>query len=201
MPRTGLTQDELRRAALDAAEGAIRRYGIDKSRLVDVARRLGVSHSALYKLFPDKDALMDAVSDRWLKDVETELEAIANRKAPAAKRLREWFARLHLLKREKVEGDPELYAAFDVAATRARPFIERHLQVMREQLERMLAQGMATGEFRRGDPKATAQALFAGTAAFHHPRFVLEHIAQDRVPQLRKVLGLLLAGLVRGELE
>ena len=56
-------------------------------------------------------------------------------------------------------------------------------------------EGMAAGEFRRADPKVTAQALFLGKAAFHHPRFVLEHWRQDRVPQLRKVLHLLSAGL------
>lgn len=195
MPRTGLTQDELRHAALDAAEASIRRYGIEKSRLVDVAKKLGVSHSAIYKLFRDKNALMDAVSDRWLLDTEAELARVVRRKAPAERRLRAWFLRLHALKLEKVKADPELYAAFDLAATRARPFIERHLQVMREQLERMLAEGMAAGEFRRADPKATAQALFLGTAAFHHPRFVLEHMRQNRVPQLRKVLDLFLAGL------
>ena len=76
MPRTGLTQAELRSAALDAAEAAIRRYGIDKCRLVDVAKQLGVSHAALYKLFRDKNALMDAVSDRWLLDTEAELAKI-----------------------------------------------------------------------------------------------------------------------------
>ena len=201
MPRTGLTQDALRRAALAAAEAAIRRYGIEKSSLVDVAKRLGVTHSALYKLFPDKNALMDAVSDRWLQDTEAELEAIARRKAPAAKRLREWFVRLHTLKREKVLADPELYAAFDRAATQARPFIERHLQVMRDQVERILAQGMAAGEFRRSTPKALAHTLFEATLAFHHPRSVLENIEDDRVPQLRKVLNLLLAGLALGEPE
>lgn len=197
MPRTGLSQDERRRAALDAAEAAIRRHGIEKSRLVDVAKKLGVSHSALYKLFRDKNALMDAVSDRWLLDTEGELARIVRRKAPAGNRLRAWFLCLHALKLEKVKADPELYAAFDLAATRARPFIERHLQVMREQLEEMLAEGMAADEFRRADPKATAGALFLGTAAFHHPRFVLESMDQDRVPQLRKVLDLLLAGLTR----
>ena len=195
MPRTGLTQAELRRAALDAAESAIRRYGIDKSRLVDVARSLGVSHSALYKLFPDKDALMDAVSDRWLKDVEAELEAIARRRAPAVKRLRDWFLRLHELKRQKVKADPELYGAFDAAATRSRPFIERHLQVMMEQLTMILAEGMAAGDLRRGDVKQVAQTLFQATVAFHHPRFVLETIGEDRAPPLRKLLDLLLAGL------
>ena len=162
---------------------------------MDVAKSLGVSHSALYKLFPDKDALMDAVSDRWLKDVEMKLEAIARRRAPTAKRVRDWFVLLHGLKRQKVEADPELYGAFDAAATRSRPFIERHLQVMREQLTRIVSEGMASGDVRRGDAKQVAQTLFQATVAFHHPRFVLENIAEDRVPQLRKLLDLLLAGL------
>jgi AcrR family transcriptional regulator len=198
MPRTGLTPADLRRAALDAAEAAIRRYGIEKASLVDVAKQLGVTHSALYKLFPDKNAFMDAVSDRWLQDTEVELDAITHRQAPAAKRLREWFVRLHTLKRDKVLADPELYAAFDRAATRARPFIERHLQVLRDQLKSILTQGMAAGEFQRSNPKALAHTLFEATLAFHHPRSVRENLAHDRVPQLRKVLDLLLAGVATG---
>jgi AcrR family transcriptional regulator len=199
MPRTGLTQDALRYAALDAAEAAIRRYGIEKASLVDVAKQLGVTHSALYKLFPDKNALMDAVSDRWLQGTEVALDAITHRQAPAAQRLREWFVRLHTLKRDKVLADPELYAAFDRAATRARPFIERHLQVIRDQIETILTQGMAVGEFRRRNPKALAQTLFEATLAFHHPRSVREHRGHDRIPELRKVLELLCAGLALGE--
>lgn len=195
MPRTGLSQDELKRAALDAAEAAIRRYGIDKFRLVDVAQRLHVSHSALYKVFRDKNALMDAVSDRWLLDIEADLQAIAQRRSPADKKAREWFVRLHKLKLEKVKADPELYAAFDTAASDARPFIERHLSVMRVQLAGIVAEGMASGQFARANPAAAAEALFLGTAAFHHPRFVLEHMHEDRVPQLRKVLDLLLTGM------
>jgi hypothetical protein len=70
---------------------------------------------------------------------------------------------------------------------------------MRDQVERMLAQGMAAGEFRRSDPKALAHTLFEATLAFHHPRSVRENIAHDRVPQLHKVLDLLLAGVASGE--
>jgi len=195
MPRTGLSQEELKRAALDAAEAAIRRYGIDRFKLVDVAEQLDVSHSALYKLFRDKNALMDAVSDRWLLDIEADLQVVAQRKTSAAKKLREWFVRLHKLKLEKVKADPELYAAFDAAASGARPFIERHLSVMRAQLETMLAEGLETGELPRIDVKAMARALFLGTAAFHHPRFVLEHVNEDRVRELRNVLDVLLAGM------
>jgi AcrR family transcriptional regulator len=195
MPRTGLTQQELRLAALDAAEAAIRRHGIDRFRMVDVAQQLDVTHSALYKVFADKGALMDAVSDRWLVDIEADLQAISARPGPTMRKLRDWFVRLHLRKREKVKADPELYAAFGAAASGARPFIDRHLAVMRGQLEHMLAEGMRKGELARASAKATAEALFLGTAAFHHPAFVAEHAREDRVPQLRKVLDLMLAGM------
>jgi hypothetical protein len=40
-----------------------------------------------------------------------------------------------------------------------------------------------------------AQSLFLGTAAFHHPRFVYEHMNEDRVPQLRTALDVMLAGM------
>lgn len=195
MPRTGLSQEELRLAILDAVEANVRRYGIEKTRLVDVARSLGVSHTALYKLFPDKQALMDTVSNRWLEHMEAELQQIAARKAKAKAKLRQWFVRLHRLKREKVMADPELYAAFDMAAASARPFIQRHKRVVMEQLEQMVQQGMASGELRVDDPKATAQTLFTATLAFHHPRLVLDNIQTDQVPQLEQLLDVLLAGI------
>jgi AcrR family transcriptional regulator len=196
---TGLTQEQLKRAALDAAEAAIRRYGIERFRLVDVAEQLNISHSALYKLFRDKNALMDAVSDRWLLDTEAELQRVAQRKGPAVKKLRDWFLRLHALKLEKVKADPELYAAFDAAASHAWPFIDRHLNVMRAQLESMLMEGVESRELAATNVKSMAQTFFLGTAAFHHPRFVYEHRHEDRVPELRNVVDLLLGINARGE--
>jgi AcrR family transcriptional regulator len=70
MPRTGLSHQELKLAVLDAAEATIRRHGIEKSRLVDVAKSVGVNHALLYRLFADKEALMDAVSERWLGHID-----------------------------------------------------------------------------------------------------------------------------------
>lgn len=197
MPRTGLTQEELRSAALDAAEVAIRRFGIEKSTLIDVARQLGVSHSALYKLFPDKNSLMDSVSNRWLLNMESELESITNRKAAASKKIRAWFVRIHQLIRKRALNDPELFSAFEQAATNARSFIERHVQVTQNQLERLVGEGITSVEFRKGNVKIIARILFDATLSFHHPTFVFENVDQDRIPELRKLLDLLLDGLAK----
>ena len=89
MPRTGLSQADLKVAVLEAVEANVRRYGLERTRLVDVAKSLGVSHSALYKLFPDKQALLDEVSDRWLLHIEAKLEKVVVCKTKTATKLRE----------------------------------------------------------------------------------------------------------------
>lgn len=195
MPRTGLTQDELRHAILEALETNVRRYGLERTRLVDVAKSVGVSHSALYKLFTDKQALLDEVSDRWLLHIETELETVLKRKIKASSKLRQWFVLLHQLKLKKVQADPELYLAFNMAASSSRPFIQRHLAVNTAQLEQIVRQGMDSGEFKTADVKTVTRTLFIATIAFHHPKLVLENLGKDRLAQLNAVLKVLLEGI------
>jgi AcrR family transcriptional regulator len=195
MPRTGLSQADLRVAVLEAVEANIRRYGLERTRLVDVAKSLGVSHSALYKLFPDKQALLDEVSDRWLLHIEAELEKVVNRKTKAATKLREWFVTLHQLKLKKVQADPELYVAFDMASSSMRPFIQRHLLVNKEQLGRIVTQGIQAGEFEKADSQALSQLLATATVGFHHPKLVLDNLKKDRLDELNALLDVLLKGI------
>lgn len=195
MPRTGLTQEQLREAVLEAVEANVRRYGLERTRLVDVAKTVGVSHSALYKLFPDKQALLDEVSERWLWHIEGELRKVATRKTKAATKLRDWFVALHQLKLKKVRSDPELYASFNAAASASRPFVQRHLQNSLEMLGGIVRQGIESGEFARGDVEGISQTLFTATLAFHHPKLVLDHLNQNRLGDLNALLDLLLRGL------
>ena len=51
---------------LDASEDVLRRFGPAKATVVDVAKALGVSHGSVYRHFPTKVALRDAVARRWL---------------------------------------------------------------------------------------------------------------------------------------
>ena len=195
MPRTGLTQDQMRSAAIDAAEATIRRHGIERTRLVDVARAVGVSHAMLYRLVPDRAALVDAVSERWLARIDRALASVAGGPGPAAHRLRDWFLALHRLKCDKVRAEPEIYAAFNMAAQSTRPVVRAHLAETNAQLVRLVRAAIDEGAVAPGDPQRIATLLFQGTLAFHHPRLVLEAIDQDRAPALEALLDVLLKGL------
>ncbi len=201
MPRTGLTTEELKLAVLDAAEATIRRHGAEKSRLVDVAKSVGVNHAMLYRIFADKDALMDAVSERWLNQVDRDLADVLASGGLPRDRLRRWFLTLHGLKRDKVLFDPELYAAFNLAAVRAKPFVQTHLKNTMNGLISIVTDGANSGAWNAADPVVTAQTIFDGMLAFHHPRLVLEGIAEDRTARLEAVLELLLAGMESPQIQ
>ncbi|EQA46557.1 transcriptional regulator, TetR family [Leptospira broomii serovar Hurstbridge str. 5399] len=197
MPRTGLSPEELKQVALDSAEKMIRKFGFDKTHLVDIAKEIGVSHPILYRLFPDKAALIDAVSERWLNRIDDELAKIVSKKGSSKSRLHAWFLTLHRLKREKVSMDPELYRAFNSSAELRRPIVVRHLETTMNQLVSILESGVRTGEFSKKDPKLLANLLFHGMITFHHPKMVLDHLDFDRELLLKQVLDLLLAGILR----
>src|ERR687897_3168684 len=93
-----LTRDKI----LEAAEEVLRRFGPSKTTVVDVARALGVSHGSVYRHFPSKAALRDAVAERWLSGVSKPLAAIAAADGPAIPRLRSWLDALIAAKRRKV---------------------------------------------------------------------------------------------------
>jgi len=195
MPRTGLTNVELREAALDVAEKLIRRHGFERTHLVEIAKELGVSHPVLYRLFPDKAALLDAVSERWLMRMDAELEAIAHGRGLATARIQKWFLTLHRLKKKKVGLDPELYRAFSYSAEAKRPVVAAHIKNSRSQLLSIVKDAIADGEFQNGNAEKIAQILYESTIAFHHPRLVLDRLKEKRETALKGMLKLLIKGL------
>lgn len=195
MPKTGLAAEEIRERALAAAEREICRLGADRLRLSDVARALGVSHAALYRYFADREAILDAISQRWLDGIDRQLAQIARKDSSPAARIQAWFLALHELKRERVLSKPELYAAFDRSAAAMRPFVATHLRTAMALLQDLVAEAMESGEIRRASPAVTARMLFEATVAFHHPQLVQASLKEDRRPALRQLLRTLLRGL------
>jgi AcrR family transcriptional regulator len=159
---------------LEAAEDVLRRYGPAKANVVDVARALGVSHGSVYRHFPSKAALRDAVTERWLADISSPLEAVAAEESPASQRLQRWLDLLVTTKRSKALAEPELFATYIELATTAREVVRAHVDTLVGQLRRIIADGVAQGAFEAADPSTAAHAIFDATARFHNPAHAAE---------------------------
>ncbi|MDB5562221.1 MAG: TetR/AcrR family transcriptional regulator [Hyphomicrobiales bacterium] len=182
---------------LEAAEDVFRRFGPQKTTVVDVARALGVSHGSVYRHFDSKVALRDAVVERWLKRTSDPLAVIANGDLPPRQRLKHWFDVLVATKREKVTGDPELFLVSQNIFAEAREVIALHVATLVGQIETILRAGAASGDFAVDDPHATAQAMFDATSRFHNPAHGAEWADPGIDAAFERVYALLLAAITR----
>jgi AcrR family transcriptional regulator len=62
---------------LDAAERVFSQYGARRANVEDVARAAGISRSTLYRAYPTKEALLQAVLDREIDEFFDQLEALS----------------------------------------------------------------------------------------------------------------------------
>ncbi|WP_194923729.1 TetR family transcriptional regulator [Catenulispora pinisilvae] len=154
---------------LEAAEETLRRFGPAKTTVVDVARALGVSHGSVYRHFPTKADLRDAVVDRWLQRMHPWLSAVAQGEGAAAERVRLVLWTLAEMKWTQSQNDPEFFTAFAELAEEARTPVVAHVDFVVAQLTKVIAEGVARGEIASADPRATALAVFDATAKFHNP--------------------------------
>jgi AcrR family transcriptional regulator len=183
-------------AILDTAEEVLRRYGPAKASVVDVARALDVSHGSVYRHFPSKAALRDAVTERWLDRVSSPLEEIVGRRGKASRRLRDWLVLLATTKQSMATGDPELFETFHELTLASREVVAAHVDHLADQLARIVADGMASGEFARGDAVSVGRAVLHATARFHHPAHAGEWGDPALSRDLESVFDLLMAGLL-----
>jgi AcrR family transcriptional regulator len=191
MIETALTAERI----LDTAEEVLRRYGPAKATVIDVARALGVSHGSVYRHFSSKAALRDAVSERWLDRVSAPLAAIAEEKGPAAPRLRRWLDALIAVKRQKVQGDPELFATYVALAAESRDVVAAHVDLLRRQVARIIADGVAQSEFVVANPDEAARAVIDATGRFHNPAHAAEWSDPGIDAAFERVWALVLRGL------
>jgi AcrR family transcriptional regulator len=180
---------------LEAAEEVLRRHGPAKANVVDVARALGVSHGSVYRHFPSKAALRDAVTERWLASISEPLEAVASGNGPAPKRLHRWLDLLVGAKHSKALGDPELFATYIELTADARDVVKAHVETLVAQLARIVADGVTRGEFAATDPAATGRAVFDATARFHNPAHAPEWSNPGSDAAYERVRALVLKGL------
>ncbi|MDQ7249305.1 TetR family transcriptional regulator [Dongia sedimenti] len=191
---------ETRERILTAAEDLLRRHGLAKTTVVDVARALEMSHANVYRHFASKTELQDAVAQRWLHRIMEPLRAIVAEDGSAAERLERWVMTLAAQKRAKVLNDPELFAAYHAVAQAARAVVEAHIDELLDNVAAIIRDGVERGEFKVADPRAAATAVLNATSRFHHPYHVKESGGRDTSDEIRDVFKLVLAGLRSGTL-
>jgi AcrR family transcriptional regulator len=170
---------------LEIAANHIRRFGLRRTTIVSIAEEAGMSHANVYRYFPSKAALVDAVTDYWLRPIEAGLRDIADGPDPAYDKLERILSALQRAYREKLEHDNNLFAVFADATARSTGVARRHRNRVQGELARVIEEGMAAGSFRAADQRRALALLFDSLFRFVHPVAV----ALDRDVRTEQIAG------------
>ncbi|KGE20338.1 TetR family transcriptional regulator [Paenibacillus wynnii] len=164
---------------LDAAEQTLRRFGPDKTSVTDVAKLLGVSHGTLYRHFPSKAALREAVTERWLEEkIIAPLIVIASNESESEmplQQVRQYILKLIELKQSYAEEDREMFKMYASVTADAVDLIETHIERIVKHMALIISRGLDVKNIRRiSEPETMARSILQATARFHHPAHAYE---------------------------
>ncbi len=182
---------------LSVSADHLRRLGLSRLRVVAIAEEVGVTHANVYRYYPSKLALADAVIASWLKTVEVSLLETSGAPDPADDKLERMLNQLARGYRAKLEQDPKLFDVFAEATEKDRVIARRHRTRVRELIERVLDEGIASHIFPQMERTRIVAFVFDLAYRFIHPVAIqLDRNAPPlNLAQRREVI---LSTLVRG---
>lgn len=163
------TSQDPRQAILKAAVIAVRRFGAERTRVTDIARSIGVSHSALYRHFPSKSDIFTAIIQQAMDDEVELARHFVDAPGSASDRLRNMIVELHRRKRDRFNKDHELHSLYRIIATDHLSIMSKYALRMIGLVARIIRQGQESGEFGQCDIDIAASAFADAVTIFVHP--------------------------------
>lgn len=179
------------------AERLFREIGYQKTTVADIARELRMSPANVYRFFGAKSEITAAVARQLMGEVEAAAEKIAQAPGPAAGRLRALILANEAMNAERYVADRKLHDMVEAALDEHWPIIDEHIDRIDLVIERVIAAGMASGEFAAGDPQLAARLVHAACIRFCHPRLMVE-CADRPTPTSAQMVEFCIAALRAG---
>lgn len=158
----------------------VRKVGSRRVTVVAVAEAAGMTHANVYRYFPSKEALLDAVVADALRPVEIMIADIASAPDPADDKLERLTLALARAYRDLAENDRSVFALYVSIAEANRPVARRHRGRVFMFVERVMDEGIATGVFNVRDRDATLSFLTDILFRFSHPAAILLDAGRPR---------------------
>lgn len=188
------------RARIEAvAEALFRRIGYQKTTVADIARELSMSPANVYRFFPSKSAINEAIAAHMLDGVVAGAEAITAGPGPAPARLR---ALLHHLFESDLRlfiQERRMHDMVEAAMTEHWGVVEGFIVAIKAITARILADGIADGAFAPIDTTSGAEVVKTATLVWTHPLMLSDCLRQGRSEaELKAQLDVMVDFLLRG---
>jgi AcrR family transcriptional regulator len=166
--------DDTRARIMAAAEALFRRLGFAKTAVADIAAELDMSPANVYRFFPSKNAIVEAICQRCLAEVDARVWEVAHATGPAGERVERLILEILKFHEENHFTEPRVKDLVVAAIELSWDAIRAHKEVVRAAVETILRDGIASGEFEAVEPHETAGLILCSLVAYTHPMMIGE---------------------------
>lgn len=165
---------DTRQIIVDTAERFFRDIGYQKTTVADIAKSLRMSPANVYRFFDSKKSINEAVLERYKREQEEAIATIADEDRPAAERLRDILATSYRLNAARFAGHARMQEMVCAAMEESWDAIIAHIERFDIVLRRVVADGIARGEFRPMEPAHATGCIRTAMIRFMHPLLITQ---------------------------
>ena len=172
--QTRTKADDTRGRIVETGELLFRRLGFAKTAVADIATELKMSPANIYRFFPSKNAIVEAICQRCLAELEGKAWAVARSPGAASARLERLTLEILAYHKENLLVEQRVHDMVLVAIEDNWGAIRAHKDVIRNVMEQILRDGIAAGDFEPVDGRETAALLLRSLIVFEHPVLIAQ---------------------------
>ena len=171
--------DDTRARIMDTAEALFRRLGFGKTAVADIAAELKMSPANVYRFFPSKNAIIEAICQRCLGELEERAWTVARSRGSAAERIERLVLEVLAYHKENYLTEQRVNDMVLAAIELSWGAIRAHKEHVRMVFESVLREGIERGEFEPVDARETSRLLMVSLVQYCHPILVAQYL-QDQ---------------------
>src|SRR5829696_9258148 len=134
--------EDTRARIMETAEALFRRLGYAKTAVADIASELRMSPANVYRFFPSKTAIVQAICQRCLGELEAKIWAVARSRDAASQRLERLSLEVLAYHKENLLTEQNVNDLVLVAMEQSWDAIKAHKEVYRNAIELILRDGI-----------------------------------------------------------
>ena len=144
-PQTDI--DAGRALLLDQVEELVRKRGSADIAMNELAAAAGMSPSNLYRFFESKEALMEAVAEKWFADKVAIMEEVTASDLPVRDKLFSFFARRFVVMNARFNEEPELFKSYCELGQQYFEVVRGYVDLGDHYLAMIIAEALDAGYF------------------------------------------------------
>lgn len=193
--RPGRPAVDRREEILEVAQRLYESIGFEKTTIGDIARDLGMSPANLYRSFPNRQAIDEAIAARMLTIIEDRAWAEARIARPVSEGLPALSRAVLEETQARMFSQQRIHHLCAVAAREQWPVVQAYLEGLRGALRHVVMEGQRSGELARSDPEERADTVCAALTRIWHPQMVEAYAKENLGQTSDRICALLIHGM------